>query len=810
MNQENSKKPMRIFMSHSSRDADKMVLLANRLEERGFTCWLAPRDIPMGNEFAEQLVKAIEDCDLMLVLLTEHSNNSQHVVREINHAVDRRKPILPVIIGDFPLSKSMQYYLSHTQWLVIPKNTPFETCLEDIENAISNPGVRKKVLEKRSDTRPRQKHLMLLLLSLAVVLTGFIFSSLALWRFLVTDSPETPSWTELEENALKEVLYFTGMHMTAFNGIFEDMEKVFLAAERYLGEEKGQHKWKELTKLIDHTSKNVTRFSESAKPLPDATINILRSTSLSVADISAMNSLLELVGTDALRAIANLQILLAPENPMQRSQQMELVWINRELNKENAKGVYYGVCHYLSPVLDTESVKKFRREVVPMWSFFDASYVSFWKETPEVLETALEHIWQKQNRLVTDLATLTGNMQTGLNNLLNVHDLLLEKILANWRGVDTYLVFLMNAVNDEVMTRIESAWTDPDGAAPSAEQYRNLCAEWCSKTSSAGEKFSSDTKDSDSLESLCAATRIAPEVVQLMHDAVANLKEQHALLVLHVCALQEAESQEDISRGFENIRDVKQGISIGAEFAHLAGFDVLVQFSEEFQQKALETLASFQILKPAYLLPAEELEQLNSDLMQRMRSRSGDMAEMETRIQQAQVDWENLKEAILEKGTIQKDDAPGTVIAKARWLRENGLIAESVAAFKQYGEMFGSMHSSNDGEQHLTPEITSAYVQAAIAFTNNIAEYNVDKGVFLFDFKGCDEAMPLAKYDILIRYNGQSISSTRALMEQFEEDQSAGINVSVTLLRMGENSTFVLHEVEFTPLLECLLGAIAI
>lgn len=121
-----------IFISHFSQDARDTEHLAVYLESGGPSCWIAPRDIPKGNEFAEQLVKAIEECDLMLVLITGHANHSQHVIREINHAVERRKAILPVRMGDFPLSDSMKCYLSHTQWLTFSRHRALHTCLVDI------------------------------------------------------------------------------------------------------------------------------------------------------------------------------------------------------------------------------------------------------------------------------------------------------------------------------------------------------------------------------------------------------------------------------------------------------------------------------------------------------------------------------------------------------------------------------------------------------------------------------------------------------------------------------------------------------
>ena len=46
---------MAIFISHSSKDADVALKICNILEKNGKNCFIAPRDIRMGKEYAEEM-----------------------------------------------------------------------------------------------------------------------------------------------------------------------------------------------------------------------------------------------------------------------------------------------------------------------------------------------------------------------------------------------------------------------------------------------------------------------------------------------------------------------------------------------------------------------------------------------------------------------------------------------------------------------------------------------------------------------------------------------------------------------------------
>lgn len=87
------------------------------LEETGKQCWIAPRDIVVGAEYGEEIIKGIEGSNVVVLIFSEDSNRSQHVLREVERAVSKNIPIISYRIDQSELSKSMEYFLLSNQWL---------------------------------------------------------------------------------------------------------------------------------------------------------------------------------------------------------------------------------------------------------------------------------------------------------------------------------------------------------------------------------------------------------------------------------------------------------------------------------------------------------------------------------------------------------------------------------------------------------------------------------------------------------------------------------------------------------------------
>lgn len=108
---------MYIFISHSSKDANIASELCTILEANGCDCFLAPRNIRPGYEYATEIIDGIDRSNVMMLLLSNNSMNSPHVLREIERAVSKSIPIIVYKLEEVVLSKSYEYFLMSHQWL---------------------------------------------------------------------------------------------------------------------------------------------------------------------------------------------------------------------------------------------------------------------------------------------------------------------------------------------------------------------------------------------------------------------------------------------------------------------------------------------------------------------------------------------------------------------------------------------------------------------------------------------------------------------------------------------------------------------
>ena len=119
-----------IFISHSTKDAPAANKMVKYLEDSGLTCFIAPRDIEGGKPYGLCLTENIRDCSLVVVIGSGNINGSEHVMNEIDLAVNNNKPIIPFLIQDFDMKDEIKYYLGRKQRIVAtsgPLEQYFET-----------------------------------------------------------------------------------------------------------------------------------------------------------------------------------------------------------------------------------------------------------------------------------------------------------------------------------------------------------------------------------------------------------------------------------------------------------------------------------------------------------------------------------------------------------------------------------------------------------------------------------------------------------------------------------------------------------
>jgi len=139
-----------VFISYSSKDADAAKILLQTLEKEGIKCWIAPRNIPEGREWADEIVHAIKKSRFFVLLFSINSNRSKQVLREITVAIDSCEIIFPLKLDNTIPTGSMEYYLSVPHWA--------NTDLQDIRNAAQTLSYRiNSLIESLNEKEPEDE-----------------------------------------------------------------------------------------------------------------------------------------------------------------------------------------------------------------------------------------------------------------------------------------------------------------------------------------------------------------------------------------------------------------------------------------------------------------------------------------------------------------------------------------------------------------------------------------------------------------------------------------------------------------------------
>lgn len=107
-----------VFISYSSANKAIADATCHILEECGIPCWIAPRNIIPGKTWAGNIVQAIRECSLMVLIYSEDSNSSSQVANEVDKAFSHGKTIIPFMVDSTPMNDDFDYYLSRKHWLV--------------------------------------------------------------------------------------------------------------------------------------------------------------------------------------------------------------------------------------------------------------------------------------------------------------------------------------------------------------------------------------------------------------------------------------------------------------------------------------------------------------------------------------------------------------------------------------------------------------------------------------------------------------------------------------------------------------------
>lgn len=145
---------MQVFISYARADSAFAWQLFEDLSKYDLALWMDVRSIPKGANWDSEVQRGLDSSDLMLVLLSPNSVNSQNVADEWSYFIEKNKPVLPLLI----VPTEVPFRLSRRQR--IDFTTDYEVGFRELLRAIGSPprldsDSTERIVRPRTPPRPQ-------------------------------------------------------------------------------------------------------------------------------------------------------------------------------------------------------------------------------------------------------------------------------------------------------------------------------------------------------------------------------------------------------------------------------------------------------------------------------------------------------------------------------------------------------------------------------------------------------------------------------------------------------------------------------
>jgi len=205
-----------VFISYATRDRGTADIICQSLESHGVLCWMAPRDVRAGAQYADAIVGAINDCKALVLAMSASAMESSHVSREVERAASKRKQIIAFRLDAAPPNPGLEYFLSGSQWIDVPElgmNAALVKLASALSNPRSTPATDAPPAWVRGVPRPTPPRRWLIGLSAAAAL---VLAAAALFFSGILRDDSIGSWHDpLGEAKVMRLADFTGTEQSA-------------------------------------------------------------------------------------------------------------------------------------------------------------------------------------------------------------------------------------------------------------------------------------------------------------------------------------------------------------------------------------------------------------------------------------------------------------------------------------------------------------------------------------------------------------------------------------------------------------------
>lgn len=150
-----------VFISYKSQYIDVVKAVCHILEEENIRCWFAPRDLDKtnaGKNYDDVIVDTINNCRMVIVILSNEALESEWVQMEINQAQKKKKFIIPYVVTELTRENGLRMRLENKHWIDAFPNPErkFSLLLSNVKlllnQTLTKEGGKEKLYDVDNDT----------------------------------------------------------------------------------------------------------------------------------------------------------------------------------------------------------------------------------------------------------------------------------------------------------------------------------------------------------------------------------------------------------------------------------------------------------------------------------------------------------------------------------------------------------------------------------------------------------------------------------------------------------------------------------
>jgi hypothetical protein len=202
------------FISYSTHDKAAADATCAALEGSGIRCWIAPRDIVPGAEWGEAIIEGINHCRVLILIFSANANDSPQIRREVERAVSKGVPIIPLRIQDIAPTRSLEYFIGTVHWLdalTPPLESHLRRLVETVKALLQIDPAPPRIVSPSIVSGSPASSIGAngrIAAAIAVACLGLTAGAIGLWRFgAVTPAPQAtaPQPTLAQQPAVQPV-----------------------------------------------------------------------------------------------------------------------------------------------------------------------------------------------------------------------------------------------------------------------------------------------------------------------------------------------------------------------------------------------------------------------------------------------------------------------------------------------------------------------------------------------------------------------------------------------------------------------------